>query len=75
MKNLFEDLIVGRVSAKEVRKQIAANPALKGELQKQMKTALDKKGELIKRLEREVYMKLQANSINQAKTEMKFKKK
>ncbi len=66
MKNIIEDVIAGKISAKSVKKQMDEDPALKEKLKKQFKAALNKRGEKIKQLEKEVSLKVQLSEVSKA---------
>jgi hypothetical protein len=64
MKNIVEDMIAGKANTKDLKKQMDKDPALKKKLTRQFQQALNKRGERIKRLEKEVSIKLQLAEVS-----------
>lgn len=71
MKNIIEDIVTTKDESvvekkiKVLKKKIADNPELKEKIKKQFSAALDKRGKLVSKLQKEVDIKTQLKEVSE----------
>lgn len=71
MKNFIEDIVTTKdlssaeKKIKSLKKKVEANPDLKDKIKKQFSAALDKRGKLVSKLQKEVDIKMQLKEASE----------